>query len=75
MIACISLADINAEEMLNTLKYANRACDVQNKPVVNRDPITNEKLKMCQQLEYLQAEFCACGWSDEVQFLMLHLVI
>ncbi|GKU91070.1 hypothetical protein SLEP1_g4994 [Rubroshorea leprosula] len=66
MIACISLADINAEEMLNTLKYANRAYDIQNKPVVNCDPKTNEMLKMCQQLEYLQAELCACGGSDEV---------
>lgn len=32
--ACISPADINAEETLNTLKYANRARNIQNKPVV-----------------------------------------
>ncbi|KAL0352049.1 UNVERIFIED_CONTAM: Kinesin-like protein KIN-4A [Sesamum calycinum] len=29
MIACISPADINAEETLNTLKYANRARNIQ----------------------------------------------
>ncbi|GLT58900.1 hypothetical protein SLA2020_317590 [Shorea laevis] len=69
MIACISPADINAEETLNTLKYANRARNIQNKPVVNRDPITNEMLKMRQQLEYLQAELCARGGSNEVQVL------
>ncbi|XP_022772889.1 kinesin-like protein KIN-4A [Durio zibethinus] len=69
MIACISPADINAEETLNTLKYANRARNIQNKPVVNRDPISNEMLKMRQQLEYLQAELCARGGSDEVQVL------
>ncbi|GKV04578.1 hypothetical protein SLEP1_g16725 [Rubroshorea leprosula] len=69
MIACISPADINAEETLNTLKYANRARNIQNKPVVNRDPMTNEMLKMRQQLEYLQAELCARGGSDEVQVL------
>ncbi|CAK9177037.1 unnamed protein product [Ilex paraguariensis] len=72
MIACISPADINAEETLNTLKYANRARNIQNKPVVNRDPISNEMLKMRQQLEYLQAELCARGGgasSDEVQIL------
>ncbi|XVE94947.1 hypothetical protein REPUB_Repub02eG0053800 [Reevesia pubescens] len=69
MIACISPADINAEETLNTLKYANRARNIQNKPVVNRDPMSNEMLKMRQQLEYLQAELCARGGSDEVQVL------
>jgi kinesin family protein 4/21/27 len=72
MIACVSPADINAEETLNTLKYANRARNIQNKPVVNRDPISNEMLKMRQQLECLQAELCARGGgasSDELQVL------
>ncbi|TYH72038.1 hypothetical protein ES332_D05G226100v1 [Gossypium tomentosum] len=69
MIACISPADINAEETLNTLKYANRARNIQNKPIVNRDPMSNEMLKMRQQLEHLQAELCARGGSDEVQVL------
>ncbi|KAJ4825630.1 Kinesin-like protein KIN-4A [Turnera subulata] len=72
MIACISPADINAEETLNTIKYANRARNIQNKPVVNRDPMSSEMLKMRQQLEYLQAELCARGGgtsSDEVQVL------
>ncbi|KAJ8772897.1 hypothetical protein K2173_028074 [Erythroxylum novogranatense] len=73
MIACISPADINAEETLNTLKYANRARNIQNKPVVNRDPMFSEMLKMRQQLEYLQAELCARGGGgcspDEVQVL------
>lgn len=35
LLACISPADINAEETLNTLKYANRARNIQNKPVVS----------------------------------------
>ncbi|OWM80703.1 kinesin-like protein KIN-4A [Punica granatum] len=71
MIACISPADINAEETLNTLKYANRARNIQNKPVVNRDPTSSEMLKMRQQLEYLQAELFARGGpsSEEVQVL------
>nr|KYP42307.1 Chromosome-associated kinesin KIF4A [Cajanus cajan] len=71
MIACISPADINAEETLNTLKYANRARNIQNKPVINRDPMSNEMLKMRQQLEFLQAELCARagGSSEEVQVL------
>ncbi|KAF3611527.1 hypothetical protein DY000_02049643 [Brassica cretica] len=53
---CISAADINAEETLNTLKYAIRARNIRNKPVVNRDHVSSEMLKMRQQLEYLQAE-------------------
>ncbi|XP_068313183.1 kinesin-like protein KIN-4A isoform X2 [Pyrus communis] len=72
MIACISPADINAEETLNTLKYANRARNIQNKPIVNRDPMSNEMLKMRQQLEFLQAELCSRGGgssSGEVQVL------
>ncbi|CAH9144871.1 unnamed protein product [Cuscuta epithymum] len=72
MIACISPADINAEETLNTLKYANRARNIRNKPVINRDPVSNEMLKMRQQLEYLQAELCARGGaasSGEIQAL------
>ncbi|XP_043804697.1 kinesin-like protein KIN-4A isoform X2 [Manihot esculenta] len=72
MIACVSPADINAEETLNTLKYANRARNIQNKPVVNRDLISNEMQQMRQQLKYLQAELCARGGgspSDEVQVL------
>ncbi|XP_057976182.1 kinesin-like protein KIN-4A isoform X3 [Malania oleifera] len=72
MIACISPADINVEETLNTLKYANRARNIQNKPVVNRDLVSNEMQKMRQQLEYLQAELSARGGgasSNEVQVL------
>jgi hypothetical protein len=36
MIACVSPADDVLEETLNTLKYANRAKNIRNKPVVNR---------------------------------------
>ncbi len=38
MIACVSPADVNLEESLNTLRYAARARNIRNKPVVNRDP-------------------------------------
>ncbi|CAI9267078.1 unnamed protein product [Lactuca saligna] len=71
MIACVSPADINAEETLNTLKYANRARNIQNKPVVNRDPVSSEMLKMRQQLECLQAELCARGGGSSVELQVL----
>ena len=36
MIACVSPADSNIEESLNTLRYADRARKIKNKPIVNR---------------------------------------
>ncbi|VDM09280.1 unnamed protein product [Wuchereria bancrofti] len=38
MIACISPADTNADETLSTLRYADRAKRIKNKPTVNADP-------------------------------------
>jgi kinesin family protein 4/21/27 len=37
MIACASPADSNYDESLSTIKYASRARNIKNKPVVNRD--------------------------------------
>ena len=42
MIAALSPADINYEETLSTLRYADRAKQIKNRAVVNEDP--NEKL-------------------------------
>ncbi|KAL0366357.1 UNVERIFIED_CONTAM: Kinesin-like protein KIN-4C [Sesamum radiatum] len=56
MIACVSPADTNAEETLNTLKYANRARNIQNKAIINRDPMTAQMQRMQSQIEQLQAE-------------------
>ena len=38
MIACISPASYNYDEILGTLRYASRAKNIQNKPKVNEDP-------------------------------------
>ena len=38
MIACLSPADRNYEETLSTLRYANRAKSIKNKPRINEDP-------------------------------------
>lgn len=37
MIACVTIADSYLEESLNTLKYANRARDIKNKPKINKE--------------------------------------
>jgi len=36
MIACVSPAEYNANETVNTLKYANRARNIKNRAVVNQ---------------------------------------
>jgi len=38
MIANISPADYNFEETMSTLRYADRAKHIQNKPIINEDP-------------------------------------
>ena len=38
MIAAVSPADYNYDETLSTLRYASRAKNIQNKPVINEDP-------------------------------------
>ncbi|XP_054756101.2 chromosome-associated kinesin KIF4-like [Lytechinus pictus] len=56
MIACISPADSNMEETLNSLRYADRARRIKNKPIVNRDPQTAEMNKLRQQVQQLQIQ-------------------
>ncbi|XP_019396959.1 PREDICTED: kinesin-like protein KIF17 isoform X1 [Crocodylus porosus] len=38
MVACVSPADNNYDETLSTLRYANRAKNIKNKPRINEDP-------------------------------------
>ena len=53
-VACISPSDTNAEETLNTLRYANRARRIQNKSVVNRNSHAAQILKFTNQIVSLQ---------------------
>lgn len=52
MIACVSPADSNMEETLSTLRYADRARKIKNKPIVNRDPQAAEILKLRGMVSY-----------------------
>ncbi|KAM6353840.1 chromosome-associated kinesin KIF4A isoform 5-T7 [Alca torda] len=54
MIACVSPADSNLEETLNTLRYADRARKIKNKPIVNIDPQAAELHNLKQQVQQLQ---------------------
>ncbi|GBG79956.1 hypothetical protein CBR_g30218 [Chara braunii] len=56
MIACVSPADVNLDETLNTLKYANRARNIRNKPMVNRNPSSAELVRLRSQNEMLMLQ-------------------
>jgi len=56
MVACVSPADYNFEETLNTLQYANRARNIENKAVVNRDAKSAEVLMLRARVESLEKE-------------------
>ncbi|KAI3820239.1 hypothetical protein L1987_07783 [Smallanthus sonchifolius] len=74
MIACVSPADTNAEETLNTLKYANRARNIQNKAIVNRDPVTAQMQIMKNKIEQLQAELLYVKGDSSTPFEELHIL-
>lgn len=59
MVACVSPADVNLEESINTLRYASRARNIRNKPVVNRDPVAAEIAHLRQLLAAARGEIGA----------------
>lgn len=56
MVACASCADSNFEETTNTLKYAHRARNIKNKPVVNHDPRVAQLAALQDENEALRRE-------------------
>jgi hypothetical protein len=44
MVACLSPADNNYDETLSTLRYANRAKNITNKPKINEDPKVSHQI-------------------------------
>lgn len=56
MIACVSPSDRDFMETLNTLKYANRARNIQNKVVVNQDKSSRTIQFLRQEIQQLQLE-------------------
>ena len=56
MIACVSPADSNLSETFSTLRYADRAQQIKNKPVVNRDPTQAMIAALKQEVADLRAK-------------------
>ncbi|KAL7728452.1 hypothetical protein ACLKA6_005211 [Drosophila palustris] len=61
MIACVSPADYNVAETLSTLRYADRALQIKNKPVVNMDPHAAEVMMLKDVIQKLRMELLANG--------------
>nr|XP_022913049.1 chromosome-associated kinesin KIF4A [Onthophagus taurus] len=61
MIACVSPADYNLEETLSTLRYADRARKIKNKPIVNQDPKAAEINKLQKVIQQLRLELVGQG--------------
>ncbi|GJD12503.1 Chromosome-associated kinesin KIF4 [Galdieria sulphuraria] len=59
MIACISPSEDSMQETLNTLKYAHRARNIRNKPVVNYDTTFSELQELRKKVAQLQEQLAA----------------
>ncbi|XP_052800999.1 kinesin-like protein KIF17 isoform X2 [Mya arenaria] len=55
MVACLSPADNNYDETLSTLRYANRAKNIKNKPKINEDPKDALLRQYQEEIERLKA--------------------
>ena len=62
MVACVSPADNNYDETLSTLRYANRAKNIQNKPKINEDP--KDALLRQYQDEIKKLKVCLLNKKD-----------
>ncbi|KAI5710951.1 hypothetical protein M8J75_012795 [Diaphorina citri] len=56
MIACVSPSDRDFMESLNTLKYANRARNIQNKIRLNQDKSSKTIMALRNEIQQLQLE-------------------
>ena len=84
MICCVSPSGVNFYESLNALRYANRARNIKNKPIVNRDPtlvMVDELRKLIKLLAFELVEIRKnplLGYPDgcvplhELELLLLH---
>lgn len=56
MVAAISPADYNYDETMSTLRYANRAKNIKNKPTVNEDPKEAKLREYRDEIENLRQQ-------------------
>ena len=71
MIACVSPADTNFDESMSTLKYANRARNIKNKPIANKDPHSLQlaAMKAEIQVEHWEGYWVRCSRGCDMAHL------
>jgi kinesin family protein 3/17 len=69
MVAAISPADYNYDETLSTLRYANRAKNIKNKPKINEDPKDAMIREFKEEIERLRKLVEQGGANDRSIFL------
>ena len=65
MVACLSPADNNYDETLSTLRYANRAKNIKNKPKINEDPKDALLRQFQKEIEELRRQLAEAGEDGE----------
>ncbi|KAJ3105454.1 Kinesin- protein 12 [Phlyctochytrium planicorne] len=56
MIACVSPASVNIHETIKTLRYAQRAKRIKNKPIVLVDPVLDVVVQLKREVKGLRRE-------------------
>ncbi|KAF3126918.1 kinesin-like protein Klp8 [Orbilia oligospora] len=68
MIAAISPADINWDETLSTLRYADSAKRIKNHAVVNEDPNARMIRELKEELSQLRQKLSGGGGAEEEKY-------
>ena len=74
MIANAGPADYNFDESLSTLRYANRAKRIQNKPIVNEDPKDTMLREYQEEISRLKEQLALLPRSNEAESPLSHTV-
>lgn len=61
MIACVGPSEFNLEETLSTLRYADRAQKIKNKPTVNENPQVAQICQLRKEVKQLKQELESHG--------------
>jgi len=61
MVACVGPADYNFDESMGTLRYADRAKQIKNKPRINEDPKDAMLREFQEEIERLKAALAGQG--------------
>jgi hypothetical protein len=69
MIANVGPADYNFDETMNTLRYASRAKNIQNKPRINEDPKDALLREYSEELAKLKEQIAALAGGADPEML------